>query len=560
MYQVEERVWHKLYPPTIPRNVEWNKYNSVTELFDESVRRYAARPAFSCMGKTLTYAQLDRATLEFACFLRNHLHLKQGDRVALMMPNVLQYPIALFGVLRAGLVVVNTNPMYTPRELEHQLTDSGAKAIVVLENFAATLQEVVARTPVQHIVTTGVGDQLGLVKGALVNFVVRYRKKAVPAYSLPSAISFNQALGAGRGQSLPPTSIGADDIAFLQYTGGTTGVSKGAMLLHRNMIANLMQAGGWCGVNFRPGEEVIVTALPLYHIFALTVNCLVFMQFGARNHLIPNPRDMAGFVKELGAVPFTAITGVNTLFNGLMNTPGFDQINFSKLKLTVGGGAAVLRATAEKWQKITGCTLVEGYGLTEASPSCSMNFPDSKEYTGAIGVPLPSTDFSIRDDNNHEVAKGQDGELCVRGPQVMAGYWHREDETSKVLDADGWLHTGDIARMDERGLFYIVDRKKDMILVSGFNVYPNEIEDVVAQHPGVLEVAAVGIADDKSGEAVKIVVVKKDPNLSEAQIREHCKLHMTGYKQPKVIEFRSDLPKSNVGKILRRELRDSAKA
>jgi long-chain acyl-CoA synthetase len=558
MYTVADRPWHKLYPAQVPKNVDWSQYRSVIELFDDSVKRFAHRVAFSCMGKSITYRELDKATYEFACFLRNHLNLKQGDRVALMLPNFLQYPIALFGVLRAGLTVVNTNPMYTPRELEYQLNDSGATAILVFDKFAATLEEVLAKTPVKHVITTGAGDCLGVLKGSIVNFVLRYQRKEIPAYSLPYAITFNQALGAGRGQKLPEVTTGPEDIAFLQYTGGTTGVSKGAMLLHRNMVANMVQAAAWVGFKVNGPEELIVTALPMYHIFALTVNCLVFLQFGARNHLIPNPRDMTGFVKELASLPFTAITGVNTLFNGLMNTPGFDQINFSKLKLTVGGGAAVLRSTAEKWQKLTGCALIEGYGLTETAPSCCMNPVDSTEYSGAIGVPLPSTDVVLRDDINQDVPHGEVGELCTRGPQVMAGYWQRPDETSKVLDPDGWLHTGDMAKINEKGMFQIVDRKKDMILVSGFNVYPNEIEDVVALHPGVLEVAAVGVPDEKAGEAVKIVIVKKDPNLSEAAIREHCKVNMTGYKQPKIVEFRAELPKSNVGKILRRELRGTA--
>lgn len=552
-----KRPWLKFYPEGVPGEINPNASRSVVEVFERSCQKYRDRPAFECMGKVISYGDLDRLSLQFACYLRHRLGLSKGDRVALMMPNVLQYPIAMFGVLRAGCIVVNTNPLYTPRELKHQLNDSGAVAIVVLENFARTLEEVVGNSPVKHIVTTGAGDQLGFLKGLVVNFVVRHRKKAVPPYSLPSAVSFNTALAQGAGDKLPPVEINSEDIAFLQYTGGTTGLSKGAMLLHRNIIANMEQAFAWVGSGFREGQEIIVTALPLYHIFALTANCMVFMRAGAKNILIPNPRDMEGFIKELSTSKFTAFTGVNTLFNGMLNTPGFEQIDFSTLRLTLGGGAAVQRSVADRWKKLTGVTLVEGYGLTEASPSCSMNKMDSPQYTGAIGYPMPSTDFEIRDDNGVVQPMGEVGELCVRGPQVMKGYWQRPEETAKTLTADGWLMTGDIARMDENFLFYIVDRKKDMILVSGFNVYPNEIEDVIASHPGVLEVAAVGVPDEKSGEAVKVVIVRKDPNLSVESIKEHCRTNLTGYKQPKIIEFRKELPKSNVGKILRRELRDA---
>ena len=557
MSVVGERPWHSQYPAGVPHNVDVDAPGTIVDVFQRSVAKYRNNPGFGCMGKVLSYGELDALSLQFACYLRHTLGLKQGDRVAIMLPNILQYPIALFGILRAGLVVVNTNPLYTARELKHQMTDSGARAIVVLENVAHTLQEVLKDTPLEHVVITGVGDQLGFVKGMLVNFVVRHRKKAVPPYSLPAAVWFNTALAKGAGQQLPAITISAADIAFLQYTGGTTGLSKGAMLTHRNMVANMTQGAAWVGMNFREGQEFIITALPMYHIFALTVNCLIFLLFGARNQLIPNPRDMAGFVKELQGLKFTALTGVNTLFNGLMNAPGFSQIDFSNLRLTLGGGAAVQRAIAERWKQATGCALVEGYGLTEASPSCSMNAPTNPDYTGSIGVPLPSTDFSIRDDDNNELALGKEGELCVKGPQVMKGYWQREEETAKMLTPDGWLRTGDIARMDDKGQFYIVDRKKDMILVSGFNVYPNEIEDVVAQHPGVLEVAAVGVPDEVSGEVVKIVIVKKDPGLTADAIKAHCRTQLTGYKQPKIIEFRAELPKSNVGKILRRELRDA---
>ncbi|HEY9142542.1 MAG TPA: AMP-binding protein, partial [Arenimonas sp.] len=491
-------------------------------------------------------------------YLLHDLKLKKGDRVALMMPNILQYPIAIFGVLRAGLTVVNTNPMYTARELRHQLTDSGASAIVVLENFAHVVEEVVADTPLKQVIVTGVGDMLGFPKGTLVNFVLRHVKKQVPEYRLPGHVRFTDTLARGAGKTLPTIELRGEDIAFLQYTGGTTGVAKGAMLTHRNLVANMQQSSIWIGTNATMGKEVIVTALPLYHIFALTANCLVFMKFGGLNYLITNPRDMPGFVKELRQIPFTAITGVNTLFNGLLNTPGFDQIDFSRLHLTLGGGMAVQRAVAERWKKATGVTLVEAYGLTETSPAACINPMDLPEYNGSIGLPIPSTDACIKDDEGKMLPVNEVGELCIRGPQVMAGYWQRPEETAKVIDADGWLHTGDMAKMDPQGFFFIVDRKKDMILVSGFNVYPNEVEDVIALMPGVLEVAAVGVPDEKSGEAVKVVIVRKDPALTAEQVKAFCKENLTGYKLPRYVEFRDELPKSNVGKILRRELRDSA--
>ncbi|KZC34413.1 long-chain fatty acid--CoA ligase, partial [Rhodanobacter sp. FW510-R12] len=497
---------------------------------------------------------------QFAGYLTGVLKLGKGDRVAIMMPNVLQYPIALFGTLRAGLVVVNTNPMYTARELKHQLEDSGAKAIVVLDNFAGTLQHVVAETHVQHIITTGIGDLLGFPKGALINFVLKHVKKMVPAFDLPQAVRFRDALARGAAHPLQPVTLGHDDIAFLQYTGGTTGVAKGAMLTHGNMVANTLQAAAWIGTDLvTPGEEVIITALPLYHIFSLTANGLVFMRLGGLNWLITNPRDMPGFVKELRKSGFTALTGVNTLFNGLLNTPGFSELDFSKLHLTLGGGMAVQRAVAERWKKVTGCTLAEAYGLTETSPAVCINPLDLKEYNGSIGLPVPSTNVAIWSEEGKPLPLGEVGELMVQGPQVMKGYWNRPDETAKVLDADGWLHTGDIAKMDANGYFYIVDRKKDMILVSGFNVYPNEVEDTVMQHPGVLEVAAVGVPDEHSGEVVKLFVVRKDPNLTEEALKQFCRENLTGYKRPKLIEFRDSLPKSNVGKILRRELRDEKK-
>jgi len=552
-----ERPWLASYPKGIPAEVDLEKYASIVSVLDEVCRDFGDRPAFANFGKQLTYADVDRLSTQFANYLLHELKLKKGDRVALMMPNILQYPIAIFGVLRAGLTVVNTNPMYTARELKHQLTDSGASAIVVLENFAHVLQEVIAETQVKQVLLTGVGDMLGFPKGTLINFVLRHVKKQVPDYSLPGAIRFNEALAKGAGKTLPSIDIRGHDIAFLQYTGGTTGVAKGAMLTHRNLVANMQQSSVWIGTNARPGKEIIITALPLYHIFALTANCLVFMKFGGMNYLITNPRDMPGFVAELKKIPFTAITGVNTLFNGLLNTPGFDQIDFSKLHLTLGGGMAVQRAVAERWKKATGVTLIEAYGLTETSPAACMNPLDLAEYNGAIGLPISSTDACVKDDAGNKLPAGEVGELCIKGPQVMAGYWQRPEETAKVIDAEGWLHTGDMAKMDEKGFFYIVDRKKDMILVSGFNVYPNEVEDVVALMPGVLEVAAVGVPDDKSGEAVKVVIVKKDPDLTAEQVKAFCKTNLTGYKLPKLVEFRNELPKSNVGKILRRELRDS---
>ena len=556
-----EKIWLKSYPPGVPAEIDLTQYRSVVEILGKACDRFRERPAFTNMGRTISYDEVDRLSRDFAAFLVNDLKLKKGERVALMLPNLLQYPIAIFGVLRAGLTVVNTNPMYTARELKHQLVDSGASAIVVLDNFACTLQEILGDTKVKHVVATAIGDLLGFPKSAIVNFVAKYVKKIVPDYSIPHAIRFNDALARGAASTLPQVDVGFEDIAFLQYTGGTTGVAKGAMLTHRNMVANMLQASSWIAEGeLKRGQELIVTALPLYHIFALTANCLVFMEFGGENVLITNPRDMAGFVKELGKHKVTAITGVNTLFNGLLNTPGFAALDFGPLHLTLGGGMAVQRAVAERWKKVTGVTLVEAYGLTETSPAACINPMSLSEYNGSIGLPISSTEVSIQDDNGVHLPIGEVGELCVRGPQVMKGYWQRPDETTKVLSPDGWLHTGDMARMDEQGFCFIVDRKKDMILVSGFNVYPNEIEDVIATHAGVLEVAAVGVPDDKSGEAVKVVIVKKDPNLTAEEIRAYCRTNLTGYKQPKYSEFRDSLPKTNVGKILRRELRESASA
>jgi long-chain acyl-CoA synthetase len=554
-----ERPWLAHYPEGVPPQIDSNQYASVAAVVEEAFERFRQRPAFSSFGKVLSYGQIDELSRQFAGYLTGVLKLSKGDRIAIMMPNVLQYPIALFGALRAGMVVVNTNPMYTARELKHQLEDAGAKAIVVLDNFASTLQQVVADTHVEHIVSTGIGDLLG-AKGMLINFVLKHVKKMVPPYSLPQAVRFTDALSQGAAHPLPKVQLGHDDLAFLQYTGGTTGVAKGAMLSHGNMVANMMQAGAWIGKNAKPGEEVIITALPLYHIFSLTANGLVFMRLGGLNWLITNPRDMPAFVKELKKSKFTALTGVNTLFNGLLNTPGFAEVDFSRLHLTLGGGMAVQRAVAERWKKVTGCTLAEAYGLTETSPAACINPLDLKDYNGSIGLPIPSTDVAIWSEDNQPLPIGEVGELMVHGPQVMKGYWQRPDETAKVLGSDGWLHTGDVARMDENGYVYIVDRKKDMILVSGFNVYPNEVEDVVMQHPGVAEVAAIGVPDEHSGEVVKLFVVRKDPNLTVEALKKFCHDNLTGYKRPKIIEFRDSLPKSNVGKILRRELRDEKKA
>jgi long-chain acyl-CoA synthetase len=553
-----ERPWLAQYPAGVPAEIDVDEYQSIVSVLDSAIARFRDRPAFANLGKVLSYGDVDRLSAQFAAYLLGELQLKKGDRVAIMMPNCLQYPISTFGVLRAGLTVVNVNPMYTPRELKHQLVDSGASVIVVLDNFGHTVQEAIAGTQVRHVVTTGLGDMVGFPKGAIVNFVLRYVKKMVPDYDLPGAVRFRDALVLGQLQKPPQVTIDPGDIAFLQYTGGTTGVAKGAMLTHRNLVANMQQAAAWVGGNVKPGEEIIVTALPLYHIFSLTANGLVFTKFGGLNYLITNPRDMPGFVKELSKIPFTAITGVNTLFNGLLNTPGFDRIDFSRLHLTLGGGMAVQRAVAERWKQVTGCTLVEAYGLTETSPAACINPMDIAEYNGSIGLPVPSTDACVKDEDGHHLPAGEVGELCIKGPQVMKGYWNRPEETANVIDAEGWLHTGDMARMDEKGFFYIVDRKKDMILVSGFNVYPNEIEDVIALMPGVLEVAAVGVPDEKSGEAVKVVIVKKDPSLTAEQVKAHARENLTGYKHPKYVEFRAELPKTNVGKILRRELRDEA--
>jgi long-chain acyl-CoA synthetase len=552
-----DRIWLKSYPKGIPAEIDVNTYASVRDMFDRTVAEFGPRRAYTCMGSSITFADLAAKSSAFGAFLQGR-GLKKGARVALMMPNILQYPVCVFGVLRAGYTVVNTNPLYTPRELEHQLTDSGADVIVVVENFAHTVQEVVNRTSVKQVIVTSIGEMLG-VKGWLVDFVLRHVKKMVPAWNLPGSIRLSEALAEGARAKLEHVPITHDDIAFLQYTGGTTGVAKGAMLLHRNIVANLLQAGAWVKPFLGTERHVILTPLPLYHIFSLTANCLVFMTLGAENVLITNPRDIPGFVKEMRKYRFTALTGVNTLFNALLNNPDFGKLDFSSLRMTLGGGMAVQQAVAERWKQVTGTPLIEAYGLTETSPAATINPLDLPAYNGSIGLPVPSTDITLRDDAGHDVSLGQPGELCIKGPQVMAGYWHRPDETAKVLDADGWLATGDIGMMDERGFVRIVDRKKDMILVSGFNVYPNEIESVVVTHEGVLECAAIGVPDAKSGEAVKLFVVRKDDHLTAEALIAHCRAHLTGYKIPREVEFRSELPKSNVGKILRRELRDEAR-
>ena len=550
-----EKAWLKSYPPGMPETIDVDAYQSVAEVFDQAVAKYGDSPAFTNLGTTLSYADMDRLTDNLASYLQRLPNMRKGDRVAVMMPNVLQNPIAIFAALRGGFTVVNTNPLYTTRELKHQLSDSGAKAIIVMENFCQVVQKVIDESPVQHVITTQLGDMLKFPKSLIVNLVVKYVKKMVPEFSLPSSISFKAALKIGAQKPYDPAKSSHGDIAFLQYTGGTTGVAKGAMLTHRNMVANMQQASAWIKDQLEENKETIITALPLYHIFSLTANCLTFMKVGANNYLITNPRDMPGFVKELKNVSFTAITGVNTLFIGLMNTPGFDEIDFSKLKMTLGGGMAVQKPVAERWEKLTGVPLIEAYGLTETSPAVCINPLNLAEYNGSIGLPVPSTEVSIQDENGNLLPQGESGELCVRGPQVMKGYWNREDETAKVLSPDGWLKTGDVAKMDAAGYFRIVDRLKDMILVSGFNVFPNEIETVIAGHEGVLEVGVIGEPDEKCGEIVKAVIVKKDQSLTKEDVIKHCKESLTGYKVPKIIEFRSELPKTNVGKILRRELR-----
>ena len=550
-----EKPWLKSYPPGVPAQIDLSGYRSIVDLLEQSCSKYKDRMAFHNMGAELSYSELDYLTRNFAASLQN-MGLQPGDRIALMMPNVLQYPVALFGALRAGLVIVNTNPMYTARELRHQLVDAGAKAIVVVENFASVLEGIRDEVPLEHIITTGVGDLLDFPKSLMVNFVLRHVKKTIPAWKLPGSEKFQDVLDKGKKLPLKPVNIAFEDTAFLQYTGGTTGVAKGAMLTHRNIVANLLQSRTWLAQLDDESHETIITALPLYHIFALTANCLTFLYLGGSNILITDPRDMPGFIKELGRHPFTAITGVNTLFNTLLHAHGFSDLDFSNLKMTLGGGMAVQKAVAEHWKEVTGIPLIEAYGLTETSPAACINPVTLEAYNGYIGLPISSTEGAIKGENGEFLPVGEAGELCIRGPQVMKGYWQRPEATEEVIDADGWLHTGDIAIMTEDGFFKIVDRKKDMIIVSGFNVYPNEIEDVLALHPKVLEVAAIGVPDEKSGEAVSLFVVKKDPTLTKEEVIAYCKENLTGYKRPRYIEFMEDLPKSNVGKILRRELRD----
>ncbi len=554
-----EKIWLANYPRGVPSTITLEDYRSLGDLFERSVAAFADKTAFVNMGKTMTYRELEQCSRSFAAYLQVELNLPAGTRVALMMPNTLQYPVALFGALRAGYVVVSCNPLYTPRELEYQLTDSGAEVVVIVENFAWVLAEVIEATQVKHVIVTRLGDMLGFPKGNLVNFVVKFIKRMVPSWRIPGAVSFRSVLARGESLDLKPVSIGREDLAFLQYTGGTTGVPKGAMLTHGNMLANVCQCHAWNKPFVSEGAETVITALPLYHIFALTANCLTFLVIGATNVLITNPRDIPGFVKELAKHPFTAITGVNTLFNALLNDPGFVKLDFSRLRFSLGGGMALHKSVVDKWKEVTGQSLVEAYGLTETSPAVTINPLNHTEHCGTIGLPIPSTDVSIRDDEGHEVPVGAAGELCVRGPQVMKGYWKRPEETEGVMTADGFLRTGDVAEIDEAGFVRVVDRKKDMILVSGFNVFPNEIEEVVSKHPGVMEVGAVGVPDAATGEAIKVVVVKKDPELTAEDIVAFCRKALTGYKVPHRIEFRDELPKTNVGKVLRRALREEAR-
>ena len=553
-----DKIWLKNYAEGVPAEVDVTAYPSVTSLFHESVGRFRDLPAFTNMGTTLTYGELDRLTGNFAAFLQGELGLAKGDRLAIMLPNLLQYPVALFGAFRAGLTVVNVNPLYTARELQHQLHDSGARAIVVLESFAHTVQEVLGKSELQSVITTKVGDLLSPPMSYITNFVLKYVKHMIPDWEIPNAIAFKDAIHHHRGAELHDVPLTSDDIAFLQYTGGTTGVPKGAMLTHRNIVANMLQTYAWYGNILKDGEETYITALPLYHVYALTSNLLTGVKVGCNNILITNPRDMESFIKDLKKSKFTAITGVNTLYNALLSVPGFKEVDVSHVKVVSAGGAAVQRAVAERWKAATGVPIIEGYGLTETSPTLTCNPLTAKEWNGTIGVPFPSTEISIRDAQGNELPLGEIGEICARGPQVMKGYWNRPDETAKVFTADGWLRTGDMGFMDENGYVKLVDRKKDMILVSGFNVYPNEIEDVAAMHPGVMESAAVGLPDEKSGEAVKLFVVKRDPNLTAEALMAHCRKNLTAYKCPKSIEFKTELPKTPIGKVLRRELRDKA--
>jgi len=551
-----EKIWLQSYEQGVPAEIDMSEFQSLGELFEKSVAAYSERTAFVCMGAEITYGQLDTLSRDFAAYLQTVLKLPKGERIAIMMPNVLQYPVCMIGALRGGYTIVNCNPLYTGRELEYQLRDSGSQTIVILENFARTLAQVIARTQVKNVVIARLGDMLGFPKGSIVNFVVKYIKRMVPAWRIPKTVGFRSAIAQGAAAQFTPVKVELEDVAFLQYTGGTTGLSKGAMLTHRNIIANATQAHVWVSSVVTMENEMVVTALPLYHIFALTANCFLFIKIGANNLLITNPRDIPKFVAELGKYPFTVLTGVNTLFNALLNNPDFSALDFSRVKVTLGGGTAVQKGVAERWKKVTGKPLIEAYGLTETSPAATINPINIPEYNGSIGLPISSTEAVIRNDSGADVPLGERGELCIRGPQVMKGYYKQPEETANVFMPDGFLRTGDIAVMDNKGYVRIVDRKKDMILVSGFNVYPNEVEDVLAMHPGVLEVAAIGVPDEKTGEAVKIFVVRKDPLLTPAQLIIHCREYLTAYKVPSQVEFRKDLPKTNVGKILRRELRD----
>ena len=551
-----EHVWHKHYEPGVPPEVDVKQYSSLNEILEQSFAKFKDLESFYCMGKCFTWGELDLLTKKFAAYLQNDLGLKKGDRVALMMPNILQYPIALFGVLRAGMIVVNVNPLYTARELEHQLTDADCETIVIFENSCHTLQEALPHTNVKNIITTGIGDLLGFPKAQIVNFVIKHVKKMIPDWNLPNTKDFKTVLFDSNGDRYKPVEMTLEDTAFLQYTGGTTGVAKGAILTHGNIVANIVQAKAWVDKDLKEREEIVITALPLYHIFSLTANCMLFAIMGAKNVMITNPRDMKGFVKELKKHKFTAFTGVNTLFNGLLHTEGFSDVDFSSLKLTLGGGMAVQKEVAEKWKKVTGVPLIEAYGLTETSPAACINPMNLKDYNHKIGLPISSTEVCILDDEGNKLPAGEVGEIAIKGPQVMQGYWNRPDETAKVMTEDDFFKSGDVGFMDENGFFQIVDRKKDMINVSGFNVYPNEVEDVLVSHPKVFEAAVIGVANEHSGEVVKAFIVKGDKSLTEDELKAFCKENLTGYKRPKFIEFREELPKSNVGKILRKELRN----
>ena len=552
------KIWHKSYDAGVPTEIDLKEYSSINDILEQGFKKFSEKPAFHNMGTTLTYSEIDVLSRKFASYLQNNLHLQKGDRVAIMMPNILQYPIALFGILRAGLIAVNVNPLYTPRELEHQLKDSGAKAIVIFANSGHTLEKIIASTPVKHVILTEIGDMLKFPKNYIVNFVIKNVKKMVPAFSIPNALNFKECLAKGDAAKFKHVEVHQSDVAFLQYTGGTTGVAKGAVLSHKNIVANMLQARAWIKNFIVDGQEIIITPLPLYHIFSLTANCFIFNSIGALNVLITNPRDIPGFVKEMSKWKFTAITGVNTLFNGLLNNEEFKKLDFSSLKVSLGGGMAVQKSVAERWKQVTHKPLIEAYGLTETSPAACINPMTLKDYNGFIGLPIPSTDVEIKDDNGRTLPLGEIGEICIKGPQIMEGYWKRPEETAKVMTQDNYFRTGDLGFMNEQGFTKIVDRKKDMILVSGFNVYPNELEDVVCQNPKVLECAAIGIPDEKSGEVVKIFVVKKDESLTTDELIKFCRDNLTSYKVPKMVEFRTELPKSNVGKILRKDLRAEA--